>query len=128
MKYLLDTHAFIWLDNDPGHLSPTVRTVCQDTAHTLFVSVASVWEMQIKIQLGRLTLPVSLTQMVENQRQINHIDLLSISLAHVVGLASLPDHHKDPFDRMLIAQAQVENLTLISNDPTIARYPVQVVW
>lgn len=92
------------------------------------LSMASIWEIQIKQQLGKLTLPAPLQDVVENQRQVNHITLLPIELAHVIGLGSLPDYHKDPFDRLLIAQAQVENLRLISNDPHVARYPVQVIW
>lgn len=128
MKYLLDTHAFIWMDSAPSRLSPTAAAICRDPSNTLILSVASAWEIQIKMQLGKLTLPAPLAQTIENQRQINRLELLPVELSHVIGLASLPDHHKDPFDRLLIAQAMIEDIVLISNDPRIARYPVQLIW
>jgi PIN domain nuclease of toxin-antitoxin system len=128
MKYLLDTHAFIWMDSDPARLSSRVTAICQDSTQTLLLSMASVWEMQIKLQAGKLTLPAPLVQIVENQRQANRIGLLPIELSHVLGLANLPAHHQDPFDRILVAQAVVEGLALISHDPRLALYPVSVVW
>ncbi len=128
MRYLLDTHSFIWLDSVPERLSPKVAAICRDQANALELSIASIWEMQIKLHLGKLTLPTSLAQTIENQQRINQIELLPIQLPHILGLASLPDHHKDPFDRLLIAQAISEGLILISHDPRMAEYPAQVVW
>jgi PIN domain nuclease of toxin-antitoxin system len=84
--------------------------------------------MQVKLSLGKLTLPAPLAQTIENQQRVNRIELLPIQLKHVLELANLPDHHKDPFDRMLIAQAIGEGLILISHDPRMVQYPVQVVW
>lgn len=128
MRYLLDTHSFIWLDSTPARLSLKVAAICQDQTNALILSVASVWEMQIKLQLGKLTLPAPLAQTIENQQRTNQIELLPVQLAHVLELANLPNHHKDPFDRLLIAQAISEGLILISHDPRMAQYPVQVVW
>ena len=127
MKLLLDTHTFIWWDSEPAKLSPQALALCQDRANTLLLSVTSVWEMQIKLQLGKLKLNLPLSEVIENQRQTNNIEVLPIILTHVLALDTLPAHHKDPFDRLLIAQANVEIATLVSADPIFAKYPVQVV-
>ncbi len=128
MKYLLDTHAFIWLDSDPDKLSAKVVELCSNSENQLLLSIASVWEMQIKIQLGKLKLPASLAETITGQQAANAIQLLPIELPHVLELSSLPDHHKDPFDRLLIAQARIEKAHLISSDPQIVKYPITVVW
>jgi PIN domain nuclease of toxin-antitoxin system len=127
MKYLLDTHILIWLDSDQEKLSSKVAQLCTDRSNRLLVSVATVWEMQIKILIGKLTLPDTLANTISGQ-VTNGIQLLPINLPHILELAHLPDHHKDPFDRLLIAQARTGQATLISNDPQIAKYPVNVVW
>lgn len=128
MKYLLDTHAFLWWDTDSARLSARVFSLCQDKTHTLLLSVASVWEMQIKLQLGKLKPAAPLAEIIEKQRSTNGIQLLPIETVHIFNLTGLPDHHKDPFDRLLVAQADIEDLIIISNDPLIARYPVRVIW
>lgn len=128
MKLLLDTHTFIWWDSEPAKLSPQVLALCQDHQHMLLLSVVSIWEMQIKSQLGKLRLALSLKEIVESQRKINNIEILPITLEHVLALEDLPAYHKDPFDRLLIAQTIVENAVLVSADPNIARYPIQVMW
>jgi len=91
-------------------------------------SVASAWEMQIKLQLDRLKLTLSLAQMIENQRQTNNIQVLFVTLRHVLALQSLPAHHKDPFDRLLVAQANAEDAVLLSSDQVFAKYPVKLLW
>lgn len=128
MKLLLDTHAFIWWDNDLGKLSGHALALCRDPANTLLLSVASVWEMQIKTQLGKLKLPVALAAMVSNQQQVNHVEVVPIQLVHILALGNLPGHHKDPFDRLLIAQAEVEEAVLVSRDTVFSQYPVNVQW
>jgi PIN domain nuclease of toxin-antitoxin system len=128
MKLLLDTHAFIWWDSEPDKLSPTALATCQDRANSLLLSVASVWEMQIKIQLSKLKLNLPLAEVIDGQRKTNNIEMLPVMLAHVFALQNPPMHHKAPFDRMLIAQANVENITVISNDPAFAQYPVKLLW
>ena len=127
MNLLFDTHIFIWWDSAPARLSPQVLGLCQDPAHRLWLSVASVWEMQIKYQLGKLQLQQELAAIVARQQQVNRITRLPVDLAHVLALEQLPVHHKDPFDRMLIAQARVENLTLLSVDPIFRAYGINVL-
>ena len=128
MKVLLDTHTFIWWDSEPTKLSPKALMLCQNQANTVLLSVASVWEMQIKLQLGKLKLNLSLAEVIESQQQTNNIEILPVSLKHVLALESLPTYHKDPFDRLLIAQANVEGAVLVSRDSIFASYPVNVVW
>ncbi len=128
MKLLLDTHTFIWWDSEPAKLSPQVRALCQDRTNSLLLSVASVWEMQIKFQLGKLKLNLPLVEIIESQQQRNNIEVLPVALAHVLALQDLPPHHKDPFDRLLIAQANVEVATLLCNDPVFAKYDVNALW
>ena len=128
MKYLLDTHAFLWWDMQSSRLSARVFALLQDKSNILRLSVASVWEMQIKLQLGKLKPSAPLAEILKKQRETNQIELLPIEVTHIWGLSSLPSHHKDPFDRLLIAQANVEGFTLITDDPFIAPYPVKVIW
>ena len=128
MKLLLDTHVFIWWDSEPARLSSQALALCQDRANTVLLSVASVWEMQIKLQLGKLKLSLPLAEVIESQERINNIEVLPIILAHVLALQNLPAHHKDLFDRLLIAQANVEGAVLISGDPILAKYPVKLLW
>jgi PIN domain nuclease of toxin-antitoxin system len=90
--------------------------------------MASIWEIQIKVQLGKLKLSRPLQEVIQQQQQQNRLHLLPITLPHVLAVGSLPMHHRDPFDRMLIAQAQVENMTLISHDPVMSQYPITVIW
>lgn len=128
MKVLLDTHAFIWWDSDPTRLSSHVLALCQNRDNTLMLSIASIWEMQIKLQLGKLTMTMPLAELIESQQQTNNLDILPITLAHVLALQNLPLHHKDPFDRLLISQASIEEAVLISGDAEFAKYKVQLMW
>jgi len=128
MKALLDTHTFIWWDSEPLRLSPQVLSICQNSENVLLVSVASLWEMQIKLQLGKLKLRMPLAELVSAQRQVNKIEILEVKLEHIMALGELPPHHRDPFDRLLIAQANIEQAILLSKDPIFAQYPVKVVW
>jgi len=123
MKVLLDTHIFIWWDSEPEKLSPNILSLLQRTDTKLYVSVVSLWEIQIKSQLGKLTLSQSLEDIYDSQNK-NGISFLSVIPAHVLNLNTLPLHHKDPFDRMLISQALVEGLTLISIDQIFKLYDV----
>lgn len=128
MKLLLDTHAFIWWAIEPEKLSLKTKVLCEDGTNDLLLSVASVWEMQIKIQLGKLKLSLPLRELVESQQQVNGLQVLTIELVHVLALDSLTAHHKDPFDRLLIAQAIVEDAFLISKDRVFSDYPVKLLW
>lgn len=128
MKLLLDTHAFIWWASEPEKLSPKVLALCEDGGNSLLLSVASVWEMQIKLQLGKLKLNLPLRELIESQQQTNGLHILSINLEHVLALDALPAHHKDPFDRLLIAQANAEDASLVSMDHVFSDYPVKLLW
>lgn len=128
MKILLDTHAFIWWDSDISQLSPTALQLCQNPANTLLLSAASVWEMQIKQQLGKLKLKLPLREIVQTQQESNGIVVLPVQLAHVLLLEQLPLHHRDPFDRLLIAQANAEQAALLSCDSIFQKYQVNIIW
>ncbi len=128
MKILLDTHAFIWLDFQPEKLTKKAIEVCQDTSNELYLSMASLWEMQIKAQLGKLKLKIPLEEMLALQQQENDLKVLNFSLAHIYQLQLLPFHHNDPFDRIIIAQSMLENMTLISVDEKLKAYNIAVLW
>ncbi|HEV7474288.1 MAG TPA: type II toxin-antitoxin system VapC family toxin [Pyrinomonadaceae bacterium] len=127
MKLLLDTHIFIWWADHPEKLSHDALSALENEANELLLSVASVWEMQIKIQLGKLTLSLPLTELLETQRETNDLTVSPVELKHVLALDALPFHHKDPFDRLLIAQCIEENLTLVSGDAQLSAYPVKLL-
>jgi PIN domain nuclease of toxin-antitoxin system len=128
MKVLLDTHAFIWLDTQPEKLSKTAMEICQDTDNQLYLSMASIWEMQIKVQLGKLKLKIPLADMLTVQQQENDLNILNIALTHIYQLQALPFHHNDPFDRLIIAQSVLENMTIISVDEKFKAYEASVLW
>ena len=128
MKLLLDTHTFIWWDSQPQRLSQQILNMCQDPENELLVSVASLWEMQIKLQLGKLELNKPLAELVSGQQEINKIDILDVKLEHILAFAKLPPHHKDPFDRLLIAQTDIEEAILVSKDQIFTEYEVKLVW
>ena len=127
MRLLLDTHTFIWWDSDPGRLSGLALSALRDPANAVWLSVGSVWEMVIKAQLGKLALRLPLADIVA-QQQANGLQILPIALARVLAIEGLPPVHKDPFDRLLIAQAIVEGAELVSADPVFAQYPVRLLW
>jgi PIN domain nuclease of toxin-antitoxin system len=128
VKLLLDTHAFVWMLQAPEKLSARVVQAHDDEANTLFVSVASLWEIQIKTATGKLELDIPLAQIVREQLQSDRFSLLDIRAPHVLELDTLPRHHGDPFDRIMIAQARVEGLPLVSVDRVFSNYPVEVFW
>jgi PIN domain nuclease of toxin-antitoxin system len=128
MKLLLDTHTFIWWDSEPTKLSTAALSACQDQANTLLLSVVSVWEIQIKSQLGKLKLNLPLPEIIQSQRQTNNVQILTVELEHVLELQNLPYHHKDPFDRLLIAQANAEDAQLVSGDSVFSEYPINLIW
>jgi PIN domain nuclease of toxin-antitoxin system len=128
MNLLLDTQAFLWWSDAPNKLSRPALAALQDPANQLILSVVSVWEVQIKLNAGKLTIASSLEHLIETQQQTNNVQVLPVYLDHVYPLASLPLVHKDPFDRLLIAQAITEELTLVSADAIFSRYPVSLLW
>jgi PIN domain nuclease of toxin-antitoxin system len=128
MNLLLDTQVFLWLDADQAKLSSAAMSACSDTGNTLWLSAASAWEMQIKTGLGKLRLRRSLTETIASHQTVNGLQILPVQLPHVLALENLPSHHKDPFDRLLIAQANRENWDIVTADPEFKAYPVRVIW
>ncbi len=128
MKLLLDTHVFIWWAVEPQRLPPRVYEACEDPGNELLLSVASLHEMQIKLNAGRLRLHKPLSGLVEEHVRENALGVLSVRASHIYALADLPGIHRDPFDRLLVAQAIVEDAFLARADETIAKYPVRVFW
>jgi PIN domain nuclease of toxin-antitoxin system len=126
MNILLDTHTFLWALTDQSKLSERVQKMLPN-ADTWF-SVASLWEILIKAQTGRLSLPQPTGPFVMSKLAYNGVRLLPITADHVLRIESLPLYHRDPFDRMLIAQSVEEKLPLVTADPLLTRYPVEVIW
>jgi PIN domain nuclease of toxin-antitoxin system len=122
-RLLLDTHVFLWWRGEPSRLSPEVRSSIA-TADLVFVSVATAWEAAIKASLGRLELPDT----VEAGVLASGFEKLLITFSHTEHAARLPLHHRDPFDRMLVAQAQAEGLTLVTHDRLLEPYDVEILW
>jgi len=123
-RYLLDTHAWLWFAVSPERLSASVRTVLLDPASEVWISVASVWELAIKSALGKLVLPGTVTEFVASHGRAAGFAILSIEDHHAAAVASLPRHHGDPFDRLLVCQAQLEEMVLVTFDPKLEPYGV----
>ncbi len=128
MKFLLDTHAFLWFVNDskkmPEHLFDLLESDVD-----LCLSIASLWEIAIKVNINKLTLPKNYEQFIDEQIKINDIEILPISLSHLQIITTLPLHHKDPFDRLIIAQAIEKNITIISRDSAFNFYTeIKTIW
>ena len=127
MKAILDTHALLWFARGDQRLPVRIRKLIEQSGPELYVSVASIWEMQIKHDLGKLTLRKPPEDCISSQQSTNALEILTIRPDHVYGLAALPRHHNDPFDRMLVAQALADKLTIATVDPAITAYPAQVL-
>ena len=123
MKLLLDTHALLWELARPGELAPEARRRLQDPGNTVFVSVASAWEMEIKRALGKLDAPSDLSEQMQRQRFAE----LPVHLRHIQALKGLPSLHRDPFDRLLVAQALADELVVVTRDARIRAYPIRSI-
>ena len=128
MKILLDTHVFLWIIFDATGLSAKAKKIFLDEGNDLFLSLASMWEIAIKCSLGKLTLKQPMAKFLPEQLQENSIMQLEISFRHIVGVAALPFHHRDPFDRLIISQAIQENLPILSSDTAFDAYNIQRLW
>jgi PIN domain nuclease of toxin-antitoxin system len=128
MRLLLDTHVFLWWNEASPRLSRRVRQLLSDPENTLYFSVASAWEMALKVQTGKLGLPAAISVYIP--ARLNHygIDTLAVTLEHVLATSTLPAYHRDPFDRMLVAQGQVERLAIMTHDPEVRKYAVETIW
>lgn len=127
MRVLLDTHALIWHFEDSGSLGSSARSTINDPRNRLFISAVSIWELSIKISLGKLQLGASVRAVIDGYAKTG-ATLLPMTPEHAMMTESLPWHHRDPFDRMLIAQANREGLTLLTHDDRIRQYDVQHTW
>ncbi len=128
MRFLLDTHTFIWAATLDEKLSSKAQELLLDSGNELFLSAASIWEMAIKTSLGKLILQQPIEQIINEQIQINGLQIINIEPAHALAVASLPWHHRDPFDRLLICQSQLEKLTVLGRDSVMDAYEVDRIW
>ena len=127
MKLLLDTHTFLWFLDDSPQLSQKGKALLE-ADNELLLSIASLWEIAIKLRLSKLTVAVPIEVLMTQQLTQNDIELLPITVAPLIVVSTLPLHHRDPFDRLLIAQAMVEQMPIVSADPAFDAYPVQRLW
>ena len=128
MRLLLDTHAFLWFVLGDSQLSAAARTLISDPKNDVFVSPATFWEVALKVSIGKYALAVPFEDFVRHGIDDNDFELLPIEIRHAAQLLTLPFHHKDPFDRMLIAQALADGLTLVSNEALFDAYGVKRHW
>ena len=128
MRLLLDTHAFLWRVFDDARLSPAASDLISDPAAEILFSAVSSWEIAIKARTGRLDLPPDVSEFVADQVHRNRFAVLGVELSHALRVHALPDHHRDPFDRVLVAQAQVEAVPLLSRDSQLGAYEVELRW
>ena len=128
MKYLLDTHAFLWFVLDDKRISTKAKSIIKDSKNEIYFSAASAWEIAIKTKLDRLKIKGDLESFIIEQLSTNNFVPLSITISHSLYTERLPQFHKDPFDRIIIAQSKIENMSLISKDKNIKKYKVPIVW
>jgi PIN domain nuclease of toxin-antitoxin system len=128
MRLLLDTHTFIWFVIDSPKLSISVKSQIEDENNEKLLSIASIWEIAIKQSSGKLSFALPFRQFIEQQLSGNNIELLNINLEHIEAVESLPFYHRDPFDRIIIAQAMVGVMPILSADSIFDGYPIQRFW
>jgi PIN domain nuclease of toxin-antitoxin system len=128
MRVLLDTHAFLWWIGADPRLPARARKLIADGRNGLFFSAASGWEIAVKASLGRIQLPAPMGRFLSEQLNLNGIAALPILMSHALGVHGLPFLHRDPFDRMLVVQAQMEKLGILTRDPQISQYDVETLW
>ena len=127
-SFLLDTHAFLWAITDDPKLSRKAKQIFTNPRNRLLLSVVSLWEIIIKTQIGKLSLPGPIEDYLQEHLSRTGVETLSLEASHVWQLRNLPRRHRDPFDRMLVAQSKVERLPILTRDRWIKRYPVRTVW
>jgi PIN domain nuclease of toxin-antitoxin system len=127
MKALLDTHSFLWAITEDSRLSHRARQIFTANS-SLWLSVVSVWEILIKVRTGKLALPEPTGSYLVKELTKNQIDILPLSLDHVLRLEQMELHHRDPFDRILIAQSLEESLPIVTSDPQFEKYPIELIW
>lgn len=127
MRLLLDTHIFLWFLAGDERLRESARTLLVEPENEVLLSVASLWEIAIKVNLGKLTLDRPFEELIPEQLALLEIDRLPIRMEHLTALLKLPLHHRDPFDRLIISQALAEGLPVLSSDPEFHKYPIEVI-
>jgi len=128
VNILLDTHAFLWFVADNPRLSKSARVLIEAEDSQPFMSMASLWEIAIKISLGKLQLEQPYETFIPQQLALNGIGILNLSLDHTAAIATLPFHHRDPFDRLIAVQSRIEKMPLVSADPSFDSYEIERVW
>ncbi len=128
MKYLLDTHVFLWFSIDNPALSGKAKAIIESPDNEIYLSAAVVWEISIKLKIGKIKLRIDLDTFIANSIQKYYFMPLPITIPHTIQIYNLPDIHQDPFDRILIAQSQVEDISLITSDSLIKQYETKIVW
>ncbi|NLT22888.1 MAG: type II toxin-antitoxin system VapC family toxin [Syntrophorhabdus sp.] len=128
MRLILDTHVFLWWIIDSPQLSSRVRDVMRNQTNELFLSVASAWEIAIKVNLGRLRLPDRPDRFIPGQLMKNAIEPLPVEMSHALHVSRLPAIHRDPFDRIIIAQSILEKMAVVTRDADIAKYKIKTFW
>ena len=128
MKYLLDTHTFLWWNLGDSQLSEKAQEIIADGENEIYLSSASAWEIAIKVAKGRLVLPEEPAKYIANRISLHRFQALPIEISHATKIYELPNHHADPFDRLLVAQSQLESVPLITKDNLINLYDVETIW
>lgn len=128
MKYLLDTHSLLWITTDDPKLSKKAKKIYLDAENEILLSIASIWELAIKSSIGKITFQKDLDNFVDVHIKGNNIEILKIELPHVLRIEKLPFHHRDPFDRLIIAQAIEDSLKILGADNTFDKYKVERIW
>ena len=128
MRLLLDTHTFIWFVTDSPRLSTTAKALIENEYNEKLLSIASAWEMAIKHSIGKLNFEIPFQNFLERQMQQNSMSLLNVQIIHLDVVANLPLHHRDPFDRLIIAQAIVERIPIVGRDEIFDLYPTERLW
>jgi len=125
MRILLDTHAWLWMNAEPERLSSEALGLVQDLSNELLLSAASAWEIALKVGIGKLVLPEPPSRYIPSRMQAGGVISLPVTVAHAAAVADLPHHHRDPFDRMLVAQAKLEGVPILTSDPQLGAYDVE---
>ncbi len=128
MRLLIDTHVFLWWIGDDSRLSKKAREMISEADNQLYLSAASGWEIAIKAKLGKLQIDGDVTTFIIEQMHLNSIEQLPVSISHALHVSTLDDLHRDPFDRLLVAQARLERMPILTADQYIAAYPIETIW
>ena len=128
MKYLIDTQVLLWIITDDKRLSKKAKKIFLNSQNTILFSLASLWEIAIKISLKKLILDDGLPDFINKHIKGNAVEILDIEISHILALENLPFHHRDPFDRLIISQSITENISLVSSDKSFDMYTIKRIW